>query len=246
MNTTLCLHTGGQGATREQVNAVKTPEPSNNHVPLPHGKFIDIVLKELDDCGLKVLDHTHALNRDGQQYFGLAQVELQDVRSDAWGTIIGFRNAHDRRFPASLALGSRVFVCDNLAFNGEVVLKRRHTRYIERDLPSITARAISQLVECAKIIADREKIYRESGIGQTEAHDLVIRSLDAGAITTTMVPKVLSQWRNPDHPEFKDRNAWSLYNAFTEVFKTSSLAALPNRSSALHAVLDGHVKFGFN
>ena len=39
----------------------------------------------------------------------------------------------------SLALGSQVLVCDNLSFFGEVVLTRRHTRFIERDLPDFVA-----------------------------------------------------------------------------------------------------------
>ena len=74
-------------------------------------------------------------------------------------------------------------------------------------------------------------------MGNLEAHDLVIRSLDAGAITTTMVPKVLQQWRTPNHSEFRDRSMWSLYNAFTETLK-GGLLKLPFRSDALHGVLD--------
>ena len=77
-------------------------------------------------------------------------------------------------------------------------------------------------------------------MGNAEAHDLIVRALDAGAITTLMVPKVLEQWRAPNHAEFKDRNLWSLYNGFTETLK-GGLLKLPKRSEALHGVLDGAV-----
>jgi len=53
---------------------------------------------------------------------------------------------------------------------------------------------------------------------------------------------VVDQWESSDHPEFWDRNANSLYNAFTEVYK-GNLSVLPNRSEALHAVLDSEVNF---
>ena len=43
----------------------------------------------------------------------------------------------------------------------------------------------------------------------------------------------------PNHPEFEDRNAWSLFNAFTEELK-GNLIALPKRTQALHGLLDGH------
>ncbi len=31
--------------------------------------------------------------------------------------------------------------------------------------------------------------------------------------------KVEKAWREPPHPEFRERNGWSLYNAFTETSK---------------------------
>ena len=83
----------------------------------------------------------------------------------------------------------------------------------------------------------RATVYRDREMSNAEAHDLIVRALDARAITTTMVPKVLEQWRSPNHPEFKDRNLWSLYNAFTETLK-GGLLKLPQRSEALHGVLD--------
>ena len=53
---------------------------------------------------------------------------------------------------------------------------------------------------------------------------------------------VVEQWESSDHPEFWDRNVNSLYNAFTEIYK-GNLTALPNRSQALHSVLDNVVDF---
>ena len=53
---------------------------------------------------------------------------------------------------------------------------------------------------------------------------------------------VVDQWESSDHTEFWDRNMNSLYNAFTEIYK-GNLVALPNRSDALHSILDSEVSF---
>jgi len=52
---------------------------------------------------------------------------------------------------------------------------------------------------------------------------------------------VLHEWREPRHDAFEGRNVWSLFNAFTESLKEGNLAELPNRTEALHGLLDTHV-----
>ncbi len=237
----LYLHCGGALVETEQLERVETPEAVGRWQPVGHAKLAAQVRRGLEDAGMQVLTEAHALNRGGAQYFGLMQVAVDGHESDDWGTIVGLRNSHDKRFPAALAMGSSVFVCDNCAMNGEVVLARRHTTNILRDLPQVTARAIGKLSDFVGMTERRADAYRNREMGNAEAHDLIVRALDAHAITTTMVPKVLEQWRAPNHAEFKDRNLWSLYNAFTETLK-GGLLKLPRRSEALHGVLDGTVE----
>ena len=232
----LVLHCGGATVSTERLAKVSTPQPEGRWHPIAHHSLVDQVQAWLEAAGMRVVNTAHSLNRNGAQYFGLIQV-LDDHASEEWGTIVGLRNSHDKRFPAALAMGSALFVCDNLAFQGQVVLSRKHTTHIMRDLPQVTNRAVGRLASFVGTTEQRATSYKDREMGNLEAHDLVIRSLDAGAITTTMVPRVLEQWRAPNHPEFRDRNLWSLYNAFTETLK-GGLLKLPVRSEALHGVLD--------
>ena len=84
--------------------------------------------------------------------------------------------------------------------------------------------------------------YKNRSIGNVLAHDLIIKAVRAGALPKSKVLDVADQWASSDHLEFRDRNVNSLYNAFTEVYK-GNLVALPNRSDALHSVLDSVVDF---
>lgn len=39
----------------------------------------------------------------------------------------------------------------------------------------------------------------------------------------------------------KEKNIWSLFNAFTEALKEGNLAELPKRTEAQHGLFDTHV-----
>ena len=133
----LLLHCGGQAIERAELDRHPTPSPTGSWQPVPHATLLDLVERAFAHAGMNVVDQAHALGRDGDRYFGLMHLsvdrgnydhdEAQDTTGNGYGFIAGLRNSHDRSFPASLVLGSVVFVCDNLAFSGEVVLARRHT-----------------------------------------------------------------------------------------------------------------------
>ena len=66
--------------------------------------------------------------------------------SQSYRYVLGFRNDNKLRFPAGMVLGVGVFVCDNLCFNGEVQLRRKHTRHIKRDLPPMISNELDKLM----------------------------------------------------------------------------------------------------
>jgi hypothetical protein len=252
----LILHAGGQKVDLEQVYGVTTPGRTDTWVPIAHGNLLDRVRGSLQGQGLRVVAESHALARDGLRYFGLLQVaRLPEGACDTlaqthghdhvgedpddFGLVVGVRNSHDRSYPAGLVLGASVFVCDNLSFCGEVKLARKHTAYIERDLPQLVDRAVGLLGGLRKSQEDRFAAYKRTEVSDREAHDFIISALDARIIGATRIPDLLRQWRRPDYPEFAagGRTAWRLFNGFTEVLK-GCLAELPRRTQALHGLLD--------
>lgn len=48
--------------------------------------------------------------------------------------VVGLRNSNQMRFSAGFLLGEAPFICDNLAFCGEAVAMRKHTKNIRKDL----------------------------------------------------------------------------------------------------------------
>ena len=241
MSARLITHCGAHQVTREEIARVATPDRTQTWVPIPHATLLDGVQHALEGAGLSVVHEAHALARDGNRFFGLLELRDPTATDGDFGLVVGVRNSHDRSFPAGLVVGSNVFVCDNLAFSGEVRLDRKHTVHIARDLPQLIASAVGRLGTLRHHQEERFATYRQHEIGDATAHDLVVRALDARVIPAARVPLVLKEWRTPRHAEFKEggKTVWRLLNAFSESWKGGSLDLLPRRSQALHGLLDG-------
>jgi hypothetical protein len=263
----LLLHCGGKHVTRDDLVLAPTPSRTRSWVPVAHHRLIDTVEQTVKRQGFRVTNQAHGLWGDGARYFGLMElandVAAHQLAADDsngfssadhdianhssanpssadYSLVVGIRNSHDKTFPASLALGSQVLVCDNLSFFGEVVIARRHTRFIERDLPGIVATAVGRLTEMRSRQADRITAYKQKQIRDRTVHDVVVQAVDSRIIPVTQLPLVIKEWRTPSHDAFLEdgRSVWRLFNAFTESFKTRSLEMLPRRSQALHGLLD--------
>ncbi len=234
----MLLHCGAELVSRAQLCEVPTPQNTSTWYPLPHSRVYREVLDQLEGCGFLVTEEAHALSHDGARYFGVLNITLPGRGIFDWSWAVGIRNSHDKTFPAGLVAGTKVFCCDNLAFSGEVQISRKHTRFALRDLRHLTARAVGELGGKLESLDQRILCYSETWLSDQRAHDIVIRALDAGAITTTQVPEVLHEWREPSHREFQARTAWSLFNAVTEVHKGVNPHTVCRRGEALYGLFD--------
>lgn len=237
----LLLHCGGYRADLQQVEAVPTPEPVQRWTPIPHALVHRSVTEAIAHLGLEIVQQVHALARGGNHYFGLYQIAKPNAEM---GLVIGTRNSHDKTFVAGIAAGEGVFACDNLSFWSEVVLGRKHTSNIVRDLPGVCQKAVGMLAEKWTDTESRVAVYRERRLEAPQVHDFVVRSLDAGVVTASQVPHVLKEWRTPSHTEFTENGstAWRLYNAYTDCFKTlGNPATLVRRSQVLTGMLDAEL-----
>jgi Domain of unknown function (DUF932) len=236
----LILHCGSSRIERDALEVVPTPRATDTWQPIPHFELLTQIERALQSRDMEIVTQAHGLSRDGASYFGLLQVENETLGDKKdYGYVLGVRNNHTKRFPAGLAIGSSVFICDNLAFSSEITCFRRHTTHIYRDLPGIVARAVGQLSDRWGNQEARFEAYKGHELTSVEAHDLMIRALDVRAVTATQIPHILKEWRYPSHAEFAvDHTAWRLFNAVTEVAKDSGLWNLTPRTERLHGLLD--------
>jgi hypothetical protein len=213
------------------------PPATDSYQPLPHIQFLGMVQDALALRGVQIKEAVHAIWRGGQRYFGLMEITHPSISNPEMSLALGLRNSTDKSLPATIAAGSSVFVCDNLCIASEMVIGRKHTKNM---FDNLSARIEIALKVIETYWADhfrRVQTYKGFDVGNLQAHDLIIQAYRDGAISKTGIADVVDQWYHPNHPEFKDRNLWSLHSAFTEAFKGRA-DLLAERSGAMHSLFD--------
>jgi hypothetical protein len=177
------------------------------------------------------------LTKEGNRLFGLLTLSDPGASGGDHALTVGLRNSHDKSVPVGLSLGSRVFVCDNLSFSGEAVIKSKHTRFIKDRLPALVNGVIGRLISHRGDLERRINAYKETAVeNPRHLHDIVLRAFKANAIPARAITEVVKEFEAPRHPEFRDWNLWSCFNSFTEVLK--GYGDLVPRTQRLHGVFD--------
>ena len=228
------LHTGGEEVPYTDLKTLALPEATRSHVPIAHSDVVDMVKYALGFFGHEVTEEHHAIAHEGQRYFGLLQ--LQSAYGDYTDTV-GLRNSHDKTFPVGIAFGSQVFVCDNLAFNADHVVRRRHTANVKRDLPGIVAEIIEPLQEARKHQHLQIERYQETLVSDDQADHLIMELYRQDVINVQRIATVNQQWHEPGH-DWGERTAWRLFNAVTYSLD-GRVAEQPQKTAKLHEVIDG-------
>lgn len=229
----LNLHSGGELVPFEALAKVETPAATPTHVPIPHHQLVQLVRSTLGMYGHEVVEEHHALDKDGMRYFGL--MTLKSAYGDYTDTL-GLRNSHDRRFPIGVGFGSRVFICSNLAFSADVVVRRKHTARSKMELPGLLMEIIEPLAIRREEQAKKIGHYKETHLGDIDADHGIMEMYRQGIISVTKIADVAKQWDDPDY-DWGGRTAWRLLNAATLAL-TGRVMENHDATPRLHKVID--------
>ncbi|HYH66308.1 MAG TPA: DUF932 domain-containing protein [Urbifossiella sp.] len=219
----LMLHAGGRLVTLDELRGCKTPPAEGRWHPVSHVRVLDTVKETLRGAGYTVRSEKYGLARADARFFGV--LDLDTPLAHGTGLSVGVRNSVDRSFPLGFAAGSRVFVCDNLAFRSELLVRRKHTLNGMRAFGTAIGSAVASLASFREDEADRIRRMAETELTPAMASHVILTALRRGIISSLHLPKVCEAWEEPRHDDFRPRTAWSLFNAFTEVLKPRAVAA---------------------
>lgn len=222
---------------RERLRYVETPEPTRTHYPVPHYQVAQRVRNSIIDHGYSIEGELFELSHGGLRLFGVMQLRSEAV---GYSLVVGIRNSHDKSFPAALVMGSQVTVCSNLCFGGTVKISRKHTRYIQRDLPTLISSAVARIGGYQETQQNRFEAYRNYQLTDAQFNKSVVALLDSGVVPGSSIRQVIQEYRTPSHPEFESDgwSAWRLFNAVTETFKGLHVNTVANRGQRLHGLID--------
>ena len=216
-SSSLVLHAGGKLVTFDELREYRAPPPEGRWHPISHDAVLGTVKETLGEAGYEVRSEKLALNGRGTRFFGT--LDLATPIATGVSLAVGIRNSTDKSFPLGFCGGSRVFVCDNLAFRADLLVKRKHTVNGARNFQAAIAQAVISIGEFKEMEAVRIKKMMERELSTDRADSLILRSYEIGIVNALQLPMVVKEWRDPSFEEFQPRTAWSLFNAFTSVLR---------------------------
>lgn len=237
--------------SRDELYGVATPDPTDTWKPVSHIDVVNTLTDRAAVRGLKVKQERFAL-LDGTLY-GANGVQTRLPGARLFGSLdfapvpgmpfpagcspsAGLRNSHDKTFSLSILSGARVFICANGVLSAEHVISRKHTSGL--DLTESIDNALDAFMESLKGFNETYERLRSRQLRRTTAHSLVVELARAGAFSSSDILPVVQEFENPRHEEFKDHNAWSLYQSCTEIMKRQSPARQVDGFKALNSVLN--------
>jgi hypothetical protein len=230
----LMLHAGAQPIEYAALRELSTPEATDTHVPIPHFRVVDLVAHALGYYGHEVVEQHFGVTPDGARFFGV--LTLKSTYGDYTDTV-GLRNSHDKKFPIALGFGSRVFVCDNLAFVADIAIKRKHTANAKRDLPGL----IGEIIEPLALTREKQHQalvrYQETPLSQAQADHAIMQMYRLGVLNVQRIADVERQWQEPQF-DWGPQTAWRLFNAATYAL-TGRVVEDAQATPILHKIIDG-------
>ena len=133
---------------------------------------------------------------------------------------IGVRNANDKSMRLAMTVGYRVFVCDNMAFQGDFspVLAKHSKNFNLIDAVSV---GVDRMQRNFEPMRRQIEIWKQSQLPNEVAKLIIYKAFVEGELEAPkhLARRVHDLYFNPQFEEFARPTRWSLANAFTSAFK---------------------------
>jgi hypothetical protein len=223
----LMLHSGANTIDRATLATLPVPAPMGpRHVVRPFIDDVEAVTHLMQANGLRIKDEAFGITgspAEPKRFFGVLECALEGEHftAEEYSLMIGLRGSYDQTLPRGLAVGSRVFVCDNLAFSGEITLSTKQTTHLGRRIPEMLARAVGKIPALAAHQAVRFDAYRNTGLKPRWGDAALVELHRQGVLNTHQLGRAIQEWDAPSHEEHlaAGRTVWTLHNAVTEAIK---------------------------
>ena len=194
-----------------------TPQRTDTHIPIPHHEVVNAVIETLGFRHIAVHRDEYAVSDDGNKMFGLMEL---DQTFAGCRFAIGLRNSHDKTMRLALTVGYRVFVCDNMAFQGDFTpVLAKHTKNFQ--LTRSISSGIDDMQRNFEPMVKAVELWRSTQLSDVDARVVIYRAFIEGELDVArhLARNVHDFYFNPQNEDFQPRTKWSLSNAFTSAFK---------------------------
>lgn len=241
MGLVLDTPTSGPCKRKDAFSKYLIPGTTRTYQPLPNKVLVDMIYRIAKESNVALADEQLGMDLKGQRFFGVCDIEGKDFLGGHIKMMIGFCNSYNGTMATRFCLGSKVFVCSNRAFHAYTdedtgisgISIRPHWSYDNDKHKGLVAQIKEAFHQIDDFREAQERFYEgllKRRLNDNKAYATIVRAAQQGVINKTKVLTLANEWSRqgvepntePDfewHKEFKGRNAYSLFNAFTQVEK---------------------------
>ena len=246
--TPILTNRGTHEVPREALHAIPvTPrgDRSTRWAGIQHGQLADTLCERVQRTGLALTGERWSVDRAGARLFGYLAIDsssagiegrkARDLGIEARGyagfdpeivgLTMGVIHSNDSSFALTLVVMARVLVCSNglTVEGGALTCRRKHTNGLE--LASTLDRGLENFVErVGRIDETRERLLSCDYSRPRDVDHALVEAGRRRLFPWSKLGQVERLWREPPHPEFRERTGWSLLNSFTEIAKRFPMA----------------------
>jgi hypothetical protein len=232
----LLAHKDTYCTSEDQVFSIAAPEWTPTWHPVEHKSVIHALQEAVNQIGLDISRKSYSLNKLGTKMFGVWQLQLSNDPTIT--PVLGFRNSIDKSLALGLCYGTHVFVCDNMAFSGDFVEFKRHTKSLT---PEYLLHKFSEILPGVLQKADQFMNWHVN-LKQFEVSYSDFRLLTFSAMDYDILPP--SKFF-PFIEAYKEENELTLFGfhgAVTRILRGKSFDIISSRTDRLNDMINSYLK----
>ena len=235
----LVAHVDTRRVDEAYVMGLSAPDRTPTWGVIGHGQLIETLTKAVETAGHRIINRDYSVSEDGGKMFGAFTLD-HTTGELAW--MIGFRNSVNKTLKVGITAGTRIFVCDNMAFSGDFIRFRKHTGGLnQNELTLIAQDSVTQMETKLIGFENWHADLKLHTLDRTSAEALTFRAVERGVIPGGRFGsfhKLFFKKENEDNDAIYPNTLWGFHGAVTQLWKKNSLIGSGVRHGELQKLLD--------
>jgi hypothetical protein len=225
---------------RDCLANLQTPPPmGSRHAPYSFHAFATDTVSAIENAGFTVEQEDYAITKDENRLFGLLHVShpgdpmrllvpvaptfgVPSLYQPEYNLLVGMRGAHDQSISRGLTIGSRVVICSNLCFAGDLgIWNSKQTTNIAHRIPEMVADAVAGLGHAGDRLTVDFDSFNARQIDRDTGDDILLDIFRSGGFSASQLGRAIADWDDCSIEEHtaNGRNLWWLFNSATMALK---------------------------
>ena len=238
VKTTLIAQKDTRRVPEAIVRAVEPPDFTETWRPYAHSQVLDAMEKACAEANLVPSQREYSLSTTGSRMFGVWQImDLQNAEAGVC-LALGIRNSLDKTMAVGLCAGEKVFVCDNLVFQSEFVVFRKHSGLLEvEEIRLLAKEALANVLDRFHELSMWHQGLHEARLNRQESALLTLAAMKTGIVPPSQYPQFYDLFIA--QAAKYESTMFGFHGAVTEMVRETSLFNIHERNE----MLEGFIKY---